>query len=176
VASASHRDREPNPASEADGIDHVRHPSAPGNQRRVSVDRPVPHPPMGVIAAIARTNQLAAEGRSQGGSSLPVEVDPFPSGGCHDGHGRSFGGGTSRVRNLGSTRTPDEPGGIGDDDLVVSGPDHAILTQLAQDPYHDLPSRPHGLRQLPLADPDHKLGSRPVFRSRFGQALGCQVE
>jgi hypothetical protein len=52
-----------------------------------------------------------------------------------------------------------EPGGIGDDDLVTSGPDHAILPQLTQDPYHDLPSRPHGLRQLPLADPDHKLGS-----------------
>ena len=36
----------------------------------------------------------------------------------------------------------DEPGGIGDDDLVASGPDHAILPQLTQDPYHDLPSVP----------------------------------
>ena len=104
-------------------------------------------------------------------------MDGFPSGGRHGRHGKSFQvAGLSPVRNLVPPIFLDEPGGIGDDDLVASGPDHAILLQLTQDPYHDLPSRPHGLRQLPLADPDHKLRSRVVVRCRFGQTLGCQVE
>ena len=62
----------------------------------------------------------------------------------------------------------DEPSGIGDHDLVPPGPDHAFLAQLTQDPDHDLPSRPDGLGELSLADPDDKLGPRPLFRRRFG--------
>ena len=106
VASASDSDREPNPASKADGIDDVGHPSTTSNQPRVSVDRPVPHPPMLFVGAIARTDQLAAEARSQCGSSLPVEVDGFPGGGRHGRHGQSFRGVPVLVRNLGSTRIP----------------------------------------------------------------------
>jgi hypothetical protein len=66
--------------------------------------------------------------------------------------------------------------GIGDHDLVASGPDDAFLAQLTQDPDHDLPSRPDGVRQLSLADPDNQLGPRPLLRRRFGQSLGCQIE
>ena len=62
----------------------------------------------------------------------------------------------------------DEPGGIGNYNLVAPGPDDAFLAQLTQDPDHDFPSRTDGVRQLSLADPDDKLGSRPVFRRRFG--------
>jgi hypothetical protein len=54
----------------------------------------------------------------------------------------------------------DEPGGVGNHDLAPSCADHAVLAQLAQDPNDDLPSRPDSLRELPLADLDHKLGSR----------------
>ena len=47
VAAASDRHGEPDPASEADGVDDVGHAGAAGDERRVPVDRTVPHPPMG---------------------------------------------------------------------------------------------------------------------------------
>ena len=62
----------------------------------------------------------------------------------------------------------DESSGIGDHDLVASGPDDAFMAQLAQDSDHDFPSRTDGVRQLSLTDPDDETGPRPVFRRRFG--------
>src|SRR5512132_4556875 len=88
--------------------------------------------------------------------------------------------GSTPGRSLSGTWVPpvvlDEPGGVGDHDPVPSCSDHAVLAQLAQDPNDDLPSRPDGLREFPLADLDDKLGSRRALRSWFGQALGRQVE
>ena len=108
VAATSDRHGKPDPAGEADGIDDVGHASAPDDERRVPVDRPVPHPPMGVVAAIARTNyKLATQGRSQLGNSALVEADALPGGGRHGRHGGSITAGLwSPVRNLGSTHTP----------------------------------------------------------------------
>ena len=106
VAAAPDRHGEPDPAGEADGVDDVRHAGAAGDQRRVPVDRPVPHPPVLFVAGIARTDQLAAEGRAQLADRASVEAEAFPSMARHGRHGRSVNGGPARVRNLGSTRAP----------------------------------------------------------------------
>ena len=62
VAAAAHRDEKLVRAGKAHRLDHVRDAGAARDQRRVPVDRGVPHPPTLVVAVVAGPNELTAEG------------------------------------------------------------------------------------------------------------------
>ena len=61
VAAAADRDLEPRLASESQRGDHVGHVGAAGDQRRGSVDRPVPDLAMLVVVGIRPTDELPLE-------------------------------------------------------------------------------------------------------------------
>ena len=90
VPAAADGEGEAGPASEGERLHDVGDPSAPRDERRMSVDRPVPDPAVLVVAGVAGAKDVAAEGVLELGERGVVELDlrldgrhvpPFCSGG-----------------------------------------------------------------------------------------------
>ena len=127
--------------------------------------------------AIARTNQLATQGRSQLGNSPAVGRRMRSRWGSSRSSWRKRHGGPGPLSELGFTHTP-WMSRAGSAITIWSRPVRTTSSSWRSS-RRTRTTTSRAVRQprrAPLADLDHELGSRPLFRCRVPDALGRQVE